>query len=968
MSLIKEIDYGTPKSKAEKTVTLTVDGRSVTVPEGTSIMRASMEAGIEIPKLCATDMLDSFGSCRICLVEIEGRAGTPASCTTPVAEGMIVRTQTNRLDDIRRGVMELYVSDHPLGWKEKAGTGASEFDRMVEAVGLTENRYGIEGRNHVTDDGASGGNVAPGAGSLTIDHMVRDESNPYFTYDPAQCIVCSRCVRACADVQGTFALTIEGRGFESRMVASMDEAFLESECVSCGACVQACPTDALREKAVLEKGMPEHSVLTTCAYCGVGCSFKAEMRGEDVVRMVPYKDGKSNRGHSCVKGRFAFGYATHKDRILKPMLREKITDPWREVTWEEALAHAANEFNRLQAKYGRGSIGGITSSRCTDEETYLVQKLVRQGFGNNNVDTCARVCHSPTGYGLNTTFGTSAGTQDFDSVEETDVMVLIGANPTDAHPVFASRMKKRLRAGARLIVIDPRRIDLVRSPHIEAAYHLPIRPGTNVAILSALAHVIVTEKLYDEAFVRARCEWDEFEDWASFVSEPRNSPEAVAEVCGVPAEDIRGAARLYATGGNGAIYYGLGVTEHSQGSTAVIGLANLAMATGNIGRNGVGVNPLRGQNNVQGSCDMGSFPHELPGYRHIANPDVRAIYEKIWNVTLEAEPGLRINNMLDAAVDGTFKGIYIQGEDILQSDPDTKHVAAGLESMECVVVHDLFLNETARYAHVFLPGSTFLEKDGTFINAERRINLVRKVMEPKARYADWEATQELARALGLDWNYTHPSEIMDEIAATTPTFAGVSFDLLEREGSVQWPCNETAPLGTPIMHVGGFVRGKGKFVRTEYIATDEKIGPRFPLLLTTGRILSQYNVGAQTRRTANVEWHEEDRLEIHPHDAEDRGIRDGDWVRLASRSGETSLRAKVTDRVAPGVVYTTFHHPETQANVVTTDFADWATSCPEYKVTAVQVRPSNGPSEWQMEYEELTRQSRQVLADLDAAE
>ncbi|MBN9268756.1 MAG: formate dehydrogenase subunit alpha, partial [Mesorhizobium sp.] len=644
------------------------------------------------------------------------------------------------------------------------------------------------------------GGVAPGHGSLAVDYIARDESNPYFTYDPAQCIVCSRCVRACEEVQGTFALTIEGRGFESRMVAGMHEDFIASECVSCGACVQACPTDALREKTVLEKGMPERSAVTTCAYCGVGCSFKAEVKDDEVIRMMPYKDGKANHGHSCVKGRFAYGYATHKDRILSPMTREKISDPWREVSWEEAIAHTANEFRRIQYQYGRSSIGGITSSRCTNEETYLVQKLVRQGFRNNNVDTCARVCHSPTGYGLGQTYGTSAGTQDFDSVEYTDVAVIIGANPASAHPVFASRLKKRLRQGAKLIVIDPRRTEMVKSAHIAADYHLPLKPGTNVAVLTALAHVIVTEGLFDEAFIRERCDWAEFQDWASFVALPENSPETVGKLSGVDPELIRGAARLYAKGGNGAIYYGLGVTEHSQGSTTVMAIANLAMATGNIGRQGVGVNPLRGQNNVQGSCDMGSFPHELPGYRHISGEAVRDIYESLWGVKLDEEPGLRIPNMLDAAVDGSFKGIYIQGEDILQSDPDTKHVAAGLAAMECVVEHDLFLNETANYAHVFRPGSTFLEKDGTFTNAERRINMVRKVLEPKARYADWEATQELARAIGLDWNYTHPSQIMDEIAKTTPSFAGVSFELLDRVGSVQWPCNEKAPLGTPIMH------------------------------------------------------------------------------------------------------------------------------------------------------------------------
>ena len=947
MSLVSEIDYGTPKAKTDKTVTLTIDGQSVTVPEGTSVMRAAMEMGTQIPKLCATDMVDAFGSCRLCLVEIEGRNGTPASCTTPVVPGMVVRTQTDRLKTIRKGVMELYISDHPLDCLTCSANGDCELQDMAGAVGLRDVRYGYDGLKHAN----------PG----------KDESNPYFTYDPSKCIVCSRCVRACEEVQGTFALTIAGRGFGSVVSPGMQESFLGSECVSCGACVQACPTATLNEKSVIDIGTPEHSVVTTCAYCGVGCSFKAEMRGDELVRMVPYKDGKANRGHSCVKGRFAYGYATHKERILKPMIRAKVSDPWREVSWDEAFAHTASEFKRIQAKYGKNSVGGITSSRCTNEETFLVQKLIRAGFGNNNVDTCARVCHSPTGYGLATTFGTSAGTQDFDSVEQTDVVMIIGANPTDGHPVFASRLKKRLRDGAKLIVVDPRRTDIVRTPHVEAAHHLPLQPGTNVAVLTALAHVIVTEGLVDETFVRERCEWDAFQDWAEFVSLPQNSPEAVALVSGVPAQTIREAARLYATGGNGAIYYGLGVTEHSQGSTTVMAIANLAMATGNIGRPGVGVNPLRGQNNVQGACDMGSFPHELSGYRHISGDATRELFGALWGVTLEKEPGLRIPNMLDAAVEGTFKGIYIQGEDILQSDPDTHHVAAGLAAMECVVVQDLFLNETANYAHVFLPGSTFLEKDGTFTNAERRIQLVRKVMEPKNGYADWEITVLLAKALGFDMPYEHPSQIMDEIAKLTPTFTGVSYDKLNELGSVQWPCNDKMPFGTPVMHMDGFVRGKGNFVVTEYIATDEKTGPRFPLLLTTGRILSQYNVGAQTRRTQNSVWHAEDRLEIHPHDAEQRGVRDGDWVKLQSRAGETSLRALITDRVAPGVVYTTFHHPDTQANVITTDFTDWATNCPEYKVTAVQITPSNGPSRWQEDYNEFARQSRRI-APSEAAE
>lgn len=946
MTLIHETDFGTPASRADKLVTLTIDGQAVTVPEGTSIMRAAMEMGTKIPKLCATDMVDAFGSCRLCLVEIDGRAGTPASCTTPVAPGLNVKTQTPRLKQLRKGVMELYISDHPLDCLTCAANGDCELQDMAGAVGLREVRYGMDGANHFKPD-------SPLA-------LPKDESNPYFTYDPAKCIVCSRCVRACEEVQGTFALTIEGRGFDSRVSPGQHDSFMDSDCVSCGACVQACPTATLQEKSVIEIGQPEHSVVTTCAYCGVGCAFKAEMRGDELVRMVPYKDGKANRGHSCVKGRFAWGYATHKERILSPMIRDSIDQPWREVGWEEAIGFTANKLKAIQAKYGRDSIGGITSSRCTNEETFLVQKLIRAGFGTNNVDTCARVCHSPTGYGLKTTFGTSAGTQDFDSVEHTDVVIVIGANPTDGHPVFASRLKKRLRQGAKLIVIDPRRIDLVKSAHIKAEVHLPLRPGTNVAIVTSLAHVIVTEGLVDEAFVRERCDWAEFEEWAAFVSEPRNSPEVVGPMAGVEPDAIRQAARLFATGGNGAIYYGLGVTEHSQGTTTVMAIANLAMATGNIGRPGVGVNPLRGQNNVQGACDMGSFPHEFSGYRHVSDDATRQMFEELWGVPLSAEPGLRIPNMLDAAVDGSFKGLYVQGEDILQSDPNTHHVAAGLAAMDCVIVQDLFLNETANYAHVFLPGCTFLEKDGTFTNAERRIQRVRRVMAPKNGYADWEVTMLLARAMGFAMDYAHPSQIMDEIAKVTPSFRGVSYQRLEEMGSIQWPCNDKAALGTPVMHIDGFVRGKGKFVITEYIPTEERTGARFPLLLTTGRILSQYNVGAQTRRTANVVWHEEDRLEIHPHDAENRGIEDGDWVKLQSRSGETALRALITDRVAPGVVYTTFHHPDTQANVITTDYSDWATNCPEYKVTAVQVSPSNGPTRWQQEYKAQAKQSRRI--------
>jgi formate dehydrogenase major subunit len=915
MSLLKEPDYGTPAKDGPATVAVEVDGLRISVPDGTSVMRAAALAGVDIPKLCATDTLDAFGSCRLCLVEIDGRRGTPASCTTPVADGMVVHTQTPKVAKLRESVMELYISDHPLDCLTCPANGDCELQDMAGVVGLRQVRYGYEGANHLD--------------------AVKDVSNPYFDFDPSKCIACSRCVRACGEIQGTFALTIEGRGFASKVSPGAGESFMDSECVSCGACVQACPTSTLQERSVVQLGVPTRSVVTTCAYCGVGCSFKAELRGDEVVRMVPLKDGGANEGHSCVKGRFAFGYATHPDRALRPMVREKITDPWREVEWDEAIGTVARRMLEIKQQHGAGAIGAITSSRCTNEEVYVVQKMVRAAFGNNNVDTCARVCHSPTGYGLKQTFGESAGTQDFKSVAQADVIMVIGANPTDGHPVFASRMKQRLREGAKLIVADPRRIDLVRSPHVEADHHLQLRPGTNVAIINAMAYVVVTEGLVDQSFVAARCEG--YDEWAEFVSRPENSPEAVEPITGVPAEDVRAAARLYAQGGNGAIYYGLGVTEHSQGSTMVMGMANLAMACGNIGHEGVGVNPLRGQNNVQGSCDMGSFPHELPGYRHVSDDAVRQTFENIWGRALLPEPGLRIPNMFDAAIEGTFRGLFVHGEDIAQSDPNFHHVSAALSAMELVVVQDLFLNETAKFAHVFLPGASFLEKDGTFTNAERRINRVRAVMKPKSAMHEWEIVCQIATAMGYPMSYDHPSQIMDEIASLTPTFTGVSFKKLDQVGSIQWPCNEGSPEGTPIMHTETFTRGKGRFVPTTFVPTDERSTRRYPLILTTGRILSQYNVGAQTRRTANIAWHSEDLLEIHPHDAEVRGINDGDEVTLASRVGETTLHAQISERMPTGVVYTTFHHPISGTNVLTTENSDWATNCPEYKVTAVQV-------------------------------
>ncbi len=930
MVLLIEKDFGTKPSASTKTVSLEIDGQTITAQAGVSIMHAAEQAGINIPKLCATDTLEAFGSCRLCLVEIKGRRGVPASCTTPVDQDMQVTTQNEKLLRLRKNTMELYLSD--TDGDEALIALAKEFD-------LGEIRY---------DNPAC--------------QQTKDTTNPYFTFDPSACIVCSRCVRACDEVQGTFALTIEGRGAASKVVAGMAEGFMDSECVSCGACVQACPTGALVENEVLAKGEPDETILTTCAYCGVGCSFKAELKNGQLIRMVPWKDGGANHGHSCVKGRFAYTYANHNDRITKPMIRENIEDEWQEVSWDEALNFAAKRLKNTQAKYGVKSIGGITSSRCTNEEVWAVMKLIRAGFGNNNVDTCARVCHSPTGYGLMQAFGESAGTQNFDSVMQADAILVIGSNPTDAHPVFGSQMKQRLRQGAKLIVADPRAIDLVKTPHVKADYHLALTPGTNVALINAISHVIVTEGLIDEEFTQNRCDLKSLAAWKKFIADPINTPDVMAQITGVNADDIRAAARLYATANNAAIYYGLGVTEHSQGSTMVMALANLAMITGNIGREGVGVNPMRGQNNVQGSCDMGSFPHQFSGYRDVSDDKTRGMFEDKWQRSLDPVPGFKIPNMFNEAVAGAYKGMYIQGEDVAQSDPNIHHVEAALRNLDILIVQDLFLNETARFAHVFLPGTSFLEKDGTFINAERRINRVRPIMASPTGKHEWEVTQDLGRAMGYDMGHACASDIWDEIAELTPIFANVNFAELDKRGSVQWPFNDENPDGAEVMHVKQFTRGKGNFVLTEYIPTDERTNRRFPLILTTGRILSQYNVGAQTRRTENNLWSKEDYLEIHPSDADIYGIQDGTWVSIKSRVGETSLRAKISSRMAQGVVYTTFHHPESGANIITTENSDWATECPEYKVTAVNVSPTNHKSDWQKNLAPSSQKSRRIIA------
>ncbi len=909
--------------KEDRTITLTIDGKPAKVLAGTTVLKAAESIGINIPALCSIKGLGAYGSCRLCAVEIKGRRGYPASCTTIGEDGMAVTTNSEALSSMRRTIIQLYLSDHNVDAIAFNKPGVSRLAKLAEDLGVETGRNPLSGgRDHL--------------------YLNPDESNPYFRFDPALCVLCAGCTRACDEIQGAFALTFEGRGFEMLMKPGPRN-YMDSECVSCGACVKACPTGALLEKSYLNTDIPDRITATVCAYCGVGCSLMVETKGEEILRVVPDDDGGANLGHACVKGRFAWTYVRHADRIRTPLFRESTADTWKEIPWEEAIRRAAAGLRRVQDRHGKRSIAAISSAHCTNEENYLMQKLTRAAFGNNNLDNCARICHAPSGYGLGIALGTGAGTQDFTSVLHSDVILVIGANPTEAHPVVGAMIRRRAREGARLIVIDPRVTDVARSPHVKADYHLRARPGTNVAVLNAMANFIVREGLEKKAFISGRCDGGAFERWLDFIRLEENAPEAVEEAAGVPAEEIKGAALLYSKADAASIFYGLGVTEHTHGSTGVAALANLAMLTGNIGRPGTGVSPLRGQNNVQGAVDMGACPETLPGYRHITNPEAKELFEREWGFRLDPEPGMRIPDMMRAGLEGRLKGLYILGEDIVQTDPGTRHVIDALKSMEFVVLQELFMSGTSKYAHLVLPGSSFLEKDGTFTNWERRIQRARKILAPLAGKEDWEIIQEISSAMGYAMSYTHPSRIMDEIARLTPSFSGVSYGLIDRLGSVQWPCDEAAPEGTPILHVNGFAGGKGRFFITRYVPAKERRSAEFPLILTTVRNLYQYNSAVQTRRTANVAWYRDDLLEMNPDDAASRSIKDGDLVEIRSRKGRITQIVKVTGRVPKGVVCTTFHSPEYMTNILTTEYADWATETPEFKVTAVTVSRAAGP-------------------------
>ena len=881
-------------------VTVTIDGKTLEAQPGESIWTVAKRAGIDIPYLCASSALKPYGSCRLCVCEVEGVRGFPASCTTPVRDGMVVKTNGEKTNHHRRNIVELYLSEQGEG----PGEAAEQLQTYAKRFGLDKIRYRAAAKRKYEID----------------------DSNPFFSFNPNKCIACARCVRACDEIQGTFAISMLGRGFASSVVAGNDVGFAASNCVSCGACVKECPTDALFEKAVAAHGKPTYVSRTTCAYCGVGCNFDVGMSGGRIVTMRPVEASPVNWGHACVKGRFGWDYIYAKERLRAPMVRKG--DDWEPISWDAAIKMIADKFSEIREKHGPDALAGISSARGTNEENYLMSRFMRAVVGTNNVDNCARVCHSATVSGMMEVFGTWAATNSLKDIDQAKLLMIIGSNPTEGHPVTGARIKRAVRRGAKLIVIDPRKIELCRYADV----HLQLRAGTNVAVFNGMANVILEEGLYDEDFIRARTE--NFEAWVELMK--KYTPEKVEEISGVPPDLLRKAARLYATSGASMSCHGLGVSEHRWGSYGIMTMCNLAALTGNIGRPGTGINPLRGQNNVQGSCDVGSVPVYYTSYQKLDDPKVRSLFEEITGHPLPQRKGWKLPEMWDAALDGRLKGAWIIGYDVAQTDPNLNKVRAALSKLDFLIVHDLFFNETAKYAHLVLPGASFVEKDGTFTNGERRIQRVRKVVEPPAGIkSDWEAICEVATAMGTPMSYEHPSQIMDEIALQTPAMKGVSYEKLDEGFGLQWPVPEAGHPGTVVMHTEKFPRGKAKFVPVEYMPPTEEPTEDYPFTLVTGRVLHHYNCGAQTRHSRLLDFVDTDVLEIHADDAAELGMKTGDIALLKSPRAQVTLPVVISDRVPPGTVFTTFHFPELNLNTLLSSSADDLSKCPEYKVSTV---------------------------------
>ena len=886
-----------------------VDGREVEVGEGARLLDAIRAAGAEVPSLCADPRLAPYGSCRTCMVAVEGSAEPVAACTTPATEGAVVRTDEQVARGTAKVALELLVGQLP----ERAldpSPGAEELVEACRVLGVERSRF------------------------IGVRDAEPDHSHPYVKYDPALCIACARCVRMCDEVQGTFALAMVGRGADAVLAPGAGGTWTESDCVACGGCVDSCPTGALSEPGLLTRPPAERTTTTTCGYCGVGCSLDVHTAGDEVVSISPNRAAAVNRGHACVKGRFAHGFVRSPDRLTSPLLRRD--GELVEAGWEEAISHVAAELGRIRDDHGPDAIAAISSARGTNEENYLMQKLMRVAIGTNNVDNCARICHAPSAAGLSLSLGHAGGTNRFEDFDRAGAFLLCGSNPTEAHPVVGARIKQRVIAGARLVVVDPRRTELAAYADV----HLRPRPGTNVAVFHGLAHVLIADGLIDEEFIAARTEG--FEELRELAAD--YPPERVEEIAGVPAEDLQRAAHLYGESPGRAIVWGLGVTEHRHGTDGVRTLCNLALLTGSVGTpEGCGANPLRGQNNVQGASDMGAMPDILPGYQKVADPEVAARFSAAWGVEIRPERGLRIPEMFDAAVEGRLKALIVFGEDIAQTDPDSGHVRAAIEACELVVSQEIFLSETAALADVVLPAAAFLEKDGTFTNFDRRVQRVRPALSPPAgARPDFEIIAALGAALGRDLGCPTPAAAYAEMASLTPTFAGISHDRLDAEGPIAWPCRSPGDPGERTLYLDRFETpsGRGRLAAIPFAPPGEEADAEYPLLLVTGRRLEHYNAGTMTRRTGNLELVDRELLELHPDDAADRGIADGSRIGVASRRGRIELTADVTDRVSPGQAFMAFHFPEALANVLTSQAVDEVTSCPEYKVTAVEVSPA----------------------------
>ena len=890
---------------------VTIDGQEFIGQSGQTIMEVARDNGINIPSLCDSPYLDSFGSCRMCIVEIDGRPGTPSSCTTPADNGMVVSTVSDKLWRLRKGITELYVSEHPLDCLTCTANGDCELQDVAAEVGLRELRYDNE----------------PACETIPI-----DESNPFFTFDASKCIVCSRCIRACDETQVTHALSIDGRGFESMIIAGVNESFMESDCVSCGACVNECPVGALEDRVERAAGTPDKWVRTTCAFCGVGCQFDAGIKGGKLVTMVPAADSPVNQGHACVKGRFASAYIHHADRLKFPMIRESITDDFRQASWDEVYSFIAQRWKEIKDESGPHAIGSITSSRSTNELNYLGSKLMRAVIGTNNIDNCARVCHSATVKGMMTVFGAGAGTNSLDDIDHTDLLLASGCNPIHGHPVTGSRIRRARMRGMKMIVADPKATELAQMADI----HLQLRPGTNVALYQGLAHIILRENM------QAGSEWldartENLEPFKAMVQDM--TPEVCSEITTIPIETLEAAAICYASVPSAMSVHGLGMTEHSHGSEGVMALSSLALLTGNVGRKGTGINPLRGQNNVQGSCDMGALPNVYTNYQSVSDPENRAAFSKVWGVEAPAEPGLTYPEMLRCVEAGDVRSLYLIGSDIAHTDPDNLAVKKSLSGLDLLIVQDIFMCETAKLAHVVLPAASFLESDGTYTNGERRIQRVRKAIEPPGQAKqDWLIVSELAEALG------HPivssndvSDIWDELASLTPNFRGIDYSNLDDSVSVQWPKPTAEHPGTSVMHIDEFSRGLGNFAAPDYAEPNEQASDEYPFILVTGRNLFHYNAGTQTRRTGLTEFRDTDLLEMHPVDASAMGISDGDTVWLSSPRNRVEMKIEVTNNVRKGNLFTTFHFPDVGVNTVLSASADGYTHCPEYKVQAVAI-------------------------------